>query len=275
MLSLSHPYIKNNLASLLAMVVIALDLRRIKIAKKNISLCFPKHSKQFQKKLLHETIKSSLMGFFDIGFAWWANPKTFQSKIKYINLGHFTNALKSNKGIILYTGHFAPLDVGARAISLLTPTYTLYRPNEAIFLEELIIKNRNAYSSGAIPRDNMRQMIKALKAKKAVWYAPDQNYGLKNSVYSYFMGVLAATTTSTTKISSLSDAVVLPFMCVRSQEGYEIIFKPPIIDFSRKNPIEGTQLLNDILSAMVEEHPEQYNWIHRRFKDTPDGTRHY
>jgi len=274
-LSLSPSSIKEAIASLIAHVVISLNLRRIRIAKKNISLCFPALDSGSQNKLLQETIKSSLLGFLDIGFAWWASPKIFQSKIKYTNLSHFTDALKSNKGIILYTGHFAPLDVGARAISLLTPTYTLYRPNESVFLEDLIIKNRNAYSSGAIPRDNMRHMIKALKNKKAVWYAPDQNYGLKNSVFSYFMGVLAATSTATTKIASLSDAIVLPFKCVRTKDGYEISFKSIIENFHRMNPSEGTQLLNNVLSDMVKEHPEQYNWIHRRFKDTPDGTNFY
>jgi KDO2-lipid IV(A) lauroyltransferase len=120
-------------------------------------------------------------------------------------------------------------------------------------------------------------MIRTLRANQGVWFAPDQNYGLKNSVFADFFGVAAATNTSTSRFAELTGASVVPFVVLRRpQGGYRMRIEPALKDFPTADPLKDTVRLNAILERWAREAPEQYNWLHRRFKDRPgDEPRFY
>ena len=118
-------------------------------------------------------------------------------------------------------------------------------------------------------------MIKSLKDKQLVWYAQDQNFGHKNSVFIPFFGVDAATNTSTSRISKMGKAVVIPFFTIRVEDGYILRFLPALKDFPSQDAKHDAIRINAIIEDQIREFSEQYLWTHRRYKDSPTGEDRY
>lgn len=250
--------------------------RRRDIAEKNIELCFPELSSDEQQKRLKAYFESAGMGLMDIAVSWWWSDKAFFPRVRIHGAEHLDAAYAKEKGVILYTGHFACLDISGRILASRWPSLAMYRPNENPVLQHTIDSGRMNFMEGTIPRDNMRLMVKTLKSKKGVWFAPDQNYGHKNSVFADFFGIAAATNTSATRIAKLSGSVVIPFATYRSDDGhYDLYLEPALDGFPGASEAQDAQRLNDILEALVRKAPEQYNWMHRRFKDRPAGEKRF
>jgi KDO2-lipid IV(A) lauroyltransferase len=114
-------------------------------------------------------------------------------------------------------------------------------------------------------------MTRALKNRRAVWYAFDQNYGLKNSVFAPFFGIPAATNTATSRLAELTGAAVVPFVTRRLADGtYVQRIEPALQGFPSGDVQADAARLNVLIEGWVREAPEQYLWTHRRFKDRPD-----
>ncbi|HEX6834788.1 MAG TPA: lipid A biosynthesis lauroyl acyltransferase, partial [Rudaea sp.] len=107
-----------------------------------------------------------------------------------------------------------------------------------------------------------------------LWYAPDQDMRGKDSVFVPFFGILAATITATHHLARLSGAAVIPFFHRRNADGrsYTLRLEAPLSGFPGPDVSEDTARINALVERMVREAPEQYLWIHKRFKTRPPGT---
>ena len=120
-------------------------------------------------------------------------------------------------------------------------------------------------------RDDPRPMVRALRKNKVVWYAPDQDFGPRVSVFAKFFGVSAATVPATARIAKMSGAKVVPFVPRREADGsYTVTLSKALDNFPTGDDIEDAQRVNDILEQEIRKSPEQYYWVHRRFKTQPD-----
>ena len=235
-------------------------------------MCFPELDEANQQALLLRYFDSVGMSLMDMAIAWWWSEKRFDKLISVQGLEHLQAALETGKGLLMYTGHFPGIEVSGRILRKYSPSMmVMYRPNENPVLQHLLEKNRNRHVAGIIPRDNVREMLRALKSGKGVWFAPDQNYGHKNSVFSDFFSVPAATNTSATRFVGATGALILPFAVHRKSRGYHMQILPALENFPGASVQEDTDRLNLILENFIRQVPEQYNWMHRRFKDRPDG----
>jgi KDO2-lipid IV(A) lauroyltransferase len=135
------------------------------------------------------------------------------------------------------------------------------------------MKAREKFARRIIHRHDSRGFIKALKAGEVVWYAPDQSQERKNSVFAPFFGIPANTLTATSKLAKITGAAVLPFEIRRLPDarGYALTIQPPLEDFPGENETADATRFNALLEAQVRRNPEQYLWIHRRFKKRPEG----
>ncbi len=118
--------------------------------------------------------------------------------------------------------------------------------------------------------DDIRGMLRALKAGGAVWYAPDQNYRHKGSIIADFFGVPAPTNPATTRLASMGKASVVPFSAHRKRDGsgYVLEVLPPLEGFPGESPEEDARRINAIIETQVRDYPEEYFWVHRRFRTT-------
>jgi len=213
------------------------------------------------------------ISFLEVVSGWWLSDRRLKNRVEIYGLEHLQTALDQGNGVILLSAHFTCLEIGGRLLSLYAPFHVMYRSHENPVIELAMRYNRDHHFEKAIPRDNVREMIKSLKQGKAVWYASDQNYGHKNSVFADFFDVPAATNTATSRLAKITGATVIPFFPIRNSSGtgYTLNLLPPLDHFPTDDPIVDASRINRLIADQIRKAPEQYLWVHRRFKDRPAG----
>jgi len=246
--------------------------KRKKIAARNIELSFPELSVEQRQDLLEKNLKIMGMMTIETALSWWATEKRLEPRVRYEGLEHLEQALEKGKGVILLTGHFTSMELGGRLMMLKTPCYVMFHQLKNPLFNAVMMRARTFHSEGIVLRDDPKSMIRALRKNKVVWYAPDQDFGRKTSVFAKFFGVQAATIPATARIVKISGAAVIPFVPRREQDGsYTLTLGAALKDFPVGDDIQDAQRINDIIEAEIRKSPEQYLWVHRRFKTQPEG----
>ncbi len=242
------------------------------VAQRNLELCFPDMPEQQRTELLNRNQDSIAMMLFETAVSWWASDASLQKKVTYKGLEHLDAALAKGKGVILLTGHFTSMELGGRLIMLKTPCYVMFRHMNNPLFNAVMMRARTHHSEGIVLREDPRSMVRALRKNKVVWYAPDQDFGRKASVFATFFGVPAATVPATARLVKMSGATVIPFVPRRDDNGhYTLSLGAPLDNFPTGDDVADAQRINDWLEQEIRQSPEQYLWIHRRFKTQVDG----
>jgi KDO2-lipid IV(A) lauroyltransferase len=262
--------------SSLGLVMRHLPLRFIRTARRNIELCMPELSLLERERLLARHFESLGIALLEIARAWWSGAQDIDRIVKIEGREHIEAALALGKGVILLTAHFTPMEMGGRILARLAPLAVMYRPTKNEVLGRFLRRHRSRNGGTAIARDDIRTLITALKHNGCVYYAPDQCYRKKGAEMVPMFGIPAATNTFTSRLARMTGATVLPYFCERlpGSQGYHAIIHPPFEDFPSDSPSADTARFNRLIEAHVRNVPEQYLWIHRRFKglteDYPD-----
>ncbi|NNF51252.1 MAG: LpxL/LpxP family Kdo(2)-lipid IV(A) lauroyl/palmitoleoyl acyltransferase [Gammaproteobacteria bacterium] len=260
------------LGRLLGRTVSRLLPRRRHIAATNLALCFPQKSPAERKALLRAHFESLGQGVFETAFTWWAPDRRLNGLAIGEGLEHITAARAAGRGVILLSAHFTTLEIGCRLLLQQEPFHPMYRTHENPLFERVMRASRQRLSENPIRRDDVRGLLRSLRQGHAVWYAPDQAFRGKNAADVAFFGVPAATNLSTTRLAQTSGAPVLPFFSVRTKAGrYRLIVKPALENFPGPSPSEDAARINALIEETVREAPEQYLWVHRRFKAVRPG----
>ncbi|MEJ2514945.1 MAG: LpxL/LpxP family Kdo(2)-lipid IV(A) lauroyl/palmitoleoyl acyltransferase [Gammaproteobacteria bacterium] len=251
--------------------------KRRRIADVNLGLAFPELDPRQRKRLLKEHFRSLGMSVIETGTCWWASDKRLDGMVDVRGREHIEEALQGGRGAIMLTGHFTTLDIGGRFLTRLGPVAAMYRPHGNPLFEEIMRRGRERSAEKAFVKQDVRAMVRGLKTNHLIWYAPDQAHRRgKYSAVVPFFGVPAPTNTATTAFARLSGAPVVPFFPVRlpGNGGYRLDILPPLEDFPGDDPAEDAARINRLLEERVRLCPEQYLWVHRRFKqagpDHPD-----
>lgn len=247
-------------------------------ARRNLELCYPELSPKQREAILKDHFRSLGMGLFETGITWWSPAERLLKLTEVTGLEHLDAVLARGQGVILLSAHFTTLEIGARAICARRPTSIMYRPTKNAVLERFLQHNRGRHAKRAIPRDDIRTLIGALKANEIVWYAPDQAYRKKGAEMVPFFGIPAATNTATSRLAKLTGAAVLPYFPERlsGNRGYRMVIHPALEDFPGESPALDALRFNKLIEAQIRRVPDQYLWIHRRFKGTtPDYPDYY
>ena len=253
-----------------------LPLRFVRTARRNIELCFPELDAAARARLLDEHFKSLGIALMEVPLAWWITPKQLARLVRIEGTQHLEAALARGHGVILLTAHFTSLELAGRTLLAVAPVKFLYRPTKNEVLAYALDRFRTGYGGRPIPKDDIRAFIAALKKNECVWYAPDQSYRKKGAEMVPLFGIPAATNTLTSRLARMTGATVLPYFLQRlpGTQGYLATIHPPLEDFPSDSPVSDTARFNRMIEAQVRIAPEQYLWIHRRFKglteDYPD-----
>ena len=260
----------------LGLVLRHLPISFARTARRNIELCLPELSPEARERLLKEHFASLGVAVLEIPFAWWAPPRRLAKLVRVEGGEHLRAALARGRGAIVLTAHFTSMEMGGRALVSVAPVAFLYRPPKNEVIAYAFERFRTAYGGRGIPRDDIRGFISALKHNDCVWYAPDQSYRKKGAEMVPLFGIPAASNTFTSRLARVTGAPVLPYFFRRlpGTQGYLGVIHPPLENFPSDCAVTDTARFYNMIEAQVRRVPEQYLWIHRRFKglsaDYPD-----
>jgi KDO2-lipid IV(A) lauroyltransferase len=248
--------------------------RRREIARINLALCFPELNDTERRHLLRKHFASLGMGAVETAICWWAPHDKLSSLAQLEGREHLETALKKGRGVILLSAHFTALEIGTTLLALNVPICAVYRTHRNPLLEAITQRARAGYARRAIPAGDMKAMLRALKDNLPVWFAPDQDFGRKHSIFVPFFGQPAASLTATARLAKLSGAPVVPFFSQRREDGsgYRLVLHPALENFPGDNIEADTLRINQIIEAEVRCYPEHYLWVHRRFKTRHDDS---
>jgi len=252
----------------LGWLVLQFPNRWAQIARRNLELCLPELTSTEREQLLREHFASLGIGLVEIPLAWWASSARIERLVQVEGLEHLRAAQAGGRGVMVLTAHFTHMELAGRTLGQLAPMRFLYRPTRNEALAYIMNRRRRGFGSYPIPRDDIRAFVQALRRGEAVWYAPDQSYRHKGAEMVPWFGIPAATNTLTPRLARISAAPVLPYFLQRlpGTRGYRAVIHPPLDSYPSGDDIADTERFNRLIEAQVRQVPEQYLWIHRRFK---------
>ncbi|GAA0415137.1 lipid A biosynthesis lauroyl acyltransferase [Cocleimonas flava] len=245
---------------------------RREISHINLEIAFPELSKTELEALNRDHFISMGQGLIEAALGWWGSDEKIKKLAHVEDFHHLREALKDGN-VIMLGAHFSSLEVGGRIMALEMPLHVTYRPHQNALIEHLVAVQRDTKYGKAIPKSNIRDMIKSIKNGAPVWYATDQNYRGKGSLPVPFFGVDAPTNTGTARLAKMTNAKVIPCITVRltgkkdDRQGYLIKTYPPLDNFPSDDALRDTTRLNQILEELIKEYPDQYLWTHKRYKN--------
>ncbi|MFT4197523.1 MAG: LpxL/LpxP family Kdo(2)-lipid IV(A) lauroyl/palmitoleoyl acyltransferase [Pseudoxanthomonas sp.] len=246
--------------------------RRAAVARRNLALCFPELDAGARARLLRAAFAALGTGLFEFARAWWGSVEPQRRGLKVEGLEHLQAAHAAGRGVIVISGHFTTLEIAARLMCDYAPMAGMYRPHATAAMEWAVKRGRMRYAQAMFGREELRPALKYLRQGGLLWFAPDQDTRRGDSVFVPFFGRPAWSLTSTHQLARLSGAAVIAFAHVRRPDGgYTLKLSPPFADFPSEDASADTARVMAAIEAMVRQAPEQYLWIHRRFKRQPDG----
>ena len=245
------------------------DLKRVALI--NISRCFPNKDKEQVEDLAKQHFEAIGISVFETANAYFGTDKKIAKLISIENEQYFAQAQAQGRSIILLAAHFMPLMLGSRALLLKHNIANIYRPQNNQLFDQVMHDGFVKHGAVMIKTKDTRTMLKAVKNALPIWYAPDQDLGVHNSVFAPFFNIQTATVSATARLAKGENTVVVPYFFRRTEDGYQMSFEPPIENYPDADEAISAGITNQILERQILQAPEQYLWIHKRFKTRPEG----
>jgi Kdo2-lipid IVA lauroyltransferase/acyltransferase len=247
---------------------------RRKVAATNIALCFPELDAQAQARLVDAHLRDIGLMLIEFALGWMGSDRAIaRIPVRFEGLEHLEAALAAGHGALLVGGHFSHLELCARLVSQRIRIAGMYRRMDNPVFEWSVLRARLGYARAMFDKDDIRGTVKYLRSGGTLWYAPDQDMRSKDNVFVPFFGIPAATITATHHLARMSHSVVIPFFHRRlpGGQGYVLRLGAPLENLPGRDAEADTARVNLAIEQMVREAPEQYLWVHKRFKTRPAG----
>ena len=244
------------------------------ITVRNIESCFPNLNRRAHRRLARQHFRALGQASLSIGIAYWASQRRLERLVHCVDRGHYDQALAQGRPVILLVAHFIGVEIGGIYLSRERPMVDMYRRAKNQLFDEVLRRGRTRFGGQVVERlEGLKPIIKAMRQGVVFYYLPDQDPGRHNTVFVPFFGVPAATLTALGRLARITNALVVPcFMRQLSYgRGYEVIFKPALDNFPTADETADAARMNWEIEQGVREMPEQYFWVHKRFKTRPLG----
>lgn len=254
-----------------------LAAKRRAVARRNLALAFPELGEADRNALALRHFEALGMSLVELGLGRWASDAELVALTDIHGTEHLEQAASDGVGVILLSAHFTTLEISGRVLALHSPPFdAVYRRHRNEFLTEILRTGRERSARSTIEKNDIKSMVRSLREGRPVWYAPDQSYNLKQSALLPFFGVPSMTNTATSTLARLGKARVLPYFPRRLDNGrYELTILPPLEDFPCDDPETDTLRYVELLEQRIRLCPEQYYWVHRKYKNLPAGMPDY
>ncbi|HEX4985241.1 MAG TPA: lipid A biosynthesis lauroyl acyltransferase [Burkholderiales bacterium] len=250
---------------------IAWDRRRV--VRINLRLCFPDMAEREREKLSRRHFRAFGRSVLERSILWWGSEQRVRRLVRFEGR-EFLDAVHGRPLIVL-APHFVGLDMGGIRISIDYDMMSMYSKQKNPALDRILLHGRTRFGDSILVsrQDGLRSVIRGLRKGVGFFYLPDMDFGARDSVFVPFFGVPAATVTGLSRLARATGARVVP--CITRQlpgaQGYVTRFHPAWENFPGESVEEDTRRMNAFIEERVREMPEQYYWLHKRFKTRPPG----
>lgn len=258
-------------AALGKLLYIALPERR-NIADINLRIAFPNADTNEINRMRKLCFKNMGIAAFELAFSWWQDKRLL--KICEVDgLENITQQQSAGKGVIILTAHFTCLEVGGPVLNHYVPFQVMYKRAHNKLFDGFMRYHRARLYKAIVDYHKPITMIKGLKKGNAAWYAPDQDFRGKDMVFTPFFGVQASALTAPARFAQMTGAAVVPYYIKRkaNAQGYKLVILPALENFPTGNTEEDAITVNQTLEHLIMQNPEQYLWVHKRYKNRPEG----
>ena len=245
---------------------------RRRIVERNLEACFPELSAAERDRLVRQHFAALGASAAEMAMGWFGNPEEVRRRVRVEGAEHLAAALERGRGVILFGAHFTSIELFWPALRPLSPRLCgMYKWQRNPVMNQVMYRGRGQYFDKMFSSDNVRGMLRHLARNYVAWYASDQSHSGKNSALVPFFGVPAMTNTAISRIANASGALVLPYFCRRVGDGSEYVMTihPPIAGLPSGDDARDARDLLRPLVDYIRLCPEQYWWIHKRFKGRP------
>ncbi len=271
-----HP-IRQGLGAFLGLIGRVFISRRRNIVQQNLALCFPEKTTVERQQLLVLHFRALAQSIVDRGVLWFGSPAQIRALVHVRGRHHADEALRKNSRLMLLAPHFIGLDAAASRLTLDGPRgATLYSAQSNPDVDALVRLGRGRFHEVNLihRRGGIRTLLREIEQGTPIYYLPDMDFGMRGAVFAPFFGIAAATQTAPAHLAQQFNMTVLPVLCFWNPKTghYHAECLPALVDFPGQEGIaRATARLNVLLEQWVRQHPEQYYWVHRRFKTRPTG----
>ena len=248
--------------------------RRRHVVRVNLDLCFPQWTPDERRKLVPRVFIAFAQAWLDRSWLWHGDPARVRERVK---LQGAVSELEGREPTVVFWPHFVGMDAGWTALTLDTtrPFMTIYTHQANRVVDEWILQGRQRFGEVRLFRraDGVKAVVSALRDGTPLCLLPDMNFGPEESIFVPFYGVPAATVPSLSRFARLGRAKVVPLLTRITPQGYEVQVLPAWRDFPSDDLEADTALMNERLQDYIDGMPEQYYWVHKRFKTRPEGAK--
>ena len=272
MLSFLPLNLQLNIGKLLGVFLHLVSPNRRKIAETNLKLCFPEKSNEEIRDLVLNNFKNIGIGTFEIALAWWSSDRKIRNlNITFKNKELFEKAEREGKGMLVLARHSTHIELDARLLCLDLNFGGMFKEQTNQVFNYLMIRSRNKYAQPVFTNHEGRIAINSVRDDVKLIYASDQDYGKEVSEFIPFYKIKAATVSLPAHLSKSGIKVALVDIR-RKKNGYVLeAFELPPCDNEYKFLLQMNQYYEKIISKA----PEQFLWMHRRFKTRPSGKKSF
>ncbi|MDB5874951.1 MAG: lipid biosynthesis acyltransferase [Ramlibacter sp.] len=242
------------------------------VAQTNLALCFPQWSPAQRRALVPRLFVHVAQAWLDRSWLWHGDPEAARARIQ---LGGAVEELKGEQPTVIFAPHFVGMDAGWTALTqqLQRGFTTIYTDQADKVVDAWILRGRQRFGSGRLfgRADGVKTIVSSLRAGVPLYLLPDMNFGPEESIFVPFYGVAAATVPSLSRFAKLGRAKVVPVITRMTSRGYAVDVMPAWAGFPSDDVAADTSLMNERLQGYIDAMPEQYYWVHKRFKSRPGG----
>lgn len=257
----------------LGLLFYVLGRERRHVGRTNLRLCFPQMAADERERLLRRHYRAFGRSVLERGILWWSSETRIRKLIRVEGFEHW-EAVRGQP-VLWLASHFIGLDMGGARLALEGQAIGVYGKQKDPYVDKVLLRGRTRFNSPVMlsRQDSMRSIIKLMRRNLPLYYFPDMDYGPKDSIFVPFFGVNTATITGVARFARLAGAWVLPVITrqLPGGQGYVLRFYPAWENFPTDDVVADTRRVNEFIEQRVLEMPEQYFWLHKRFKTRPPG----
>lgn len=244
---------------------------RSHIALTNLGLCFPQLTAAEKSALARRHFEYFGRSFVDRGLLWWASAARIARVAKVEGEDHLT-ALKGQP-VILLAPHFVGIEMAWARMCMDHDMSGMYAQQKNPLFNKMLYEGRARFGKPLMlsRQESIRKPIKAMKDGIPFFYQPDLDYGRHDAIFVPFFAVPAATVTGLARLARMTGAAVVPLISRMTETGYVVEIGAPWQDYPGESIEADTLRMNAFIEAEILKSPEQYYWLHRRFKTRPPG----
>ncbi len=239
----------------------------------NLKLCFPEKTEDERERIGRGVFQNLARSTLELGRVWYGPVDDALANVKLLDKHHI-DVWRGKAPVIVLAPHFVGLDMGGTRFSQEYPeVFSMYSEQKNKVFDRALRRARQRFNNATLitRQQGMRPVLKALKAKQLFYYLPDMDFGAKDAVFVDFFGVKTATVTAMSRLAEITGAKIVPLVTRQTNDGYEARFYPAWENFPTSDAVADARRLNAFLEERILEMPDQYFWVHKRFKTRPPG----